>query len=63
MVNKLVEGLPLPVAEELKRFVETMMERKRRYFPDNKRVILEYHISETREGYYLTVASTLQSHS
>jgi len=36
-----------------------MVERKREMFPDNKRLILNYEITETSSGFHLTVASTI----
>jgi hypothetical protein len=36
-----------------------MAERKREMFPDNKRIILNYEITETSGGFHLTVASTI----
>jgi hypothetical protein len=43
----------LAIAQEL-------MERKARYFSDNRRLIVSYRLSETKTDYHLSVASTLQ---
>ena len=49
--------------EMAKEAVQILLERKRRYFPDNKRFIADYRISHSkdqmRDQMRLTVASTL----
>ena len=61
MVGDVIGNLKLSDsnAKELVKLVETMMKRKRRYFSDNNRVILNYHLSETRHGFHLSVASSM----
>ena len=39
--------------------MQILLERKRRYFPDNKRFIADYRISHSNDQMRLTVASTL----
>jgi hypothetical protein len=60
-IRKNVGALSLPDSDtqDLVKIVEMMMKRKRRYFSDNTRAIIEYHVSETRDGFHLSVASTL----
>jgi hypothetical protein len=41
--------------------VRMLLERKKRYFPDNKRFIADYQISNSRSRRNLLVASTLPS--
>ena len=59
MVDEIIGSLSLSDTEGLKQIIEAMIERKRRYFPDNTRFIAEYHLSESREGFHLSVASSL----
>jgi len=47
--------------DELRDDWKIMLERKRRMFPDNKRIIRSYELSKTPDGYHLTVASTIPS--
>jgi hypothetical protein len=60
-IRKNVGALSLPDSDtqDLVEIVEMMMKRKRKYFSDNTRAIVEYHLSETRYGFHLSVASTL----
>ncbi len=44
-----------------KEAVQILLERKRRYFPDNKRLIADYRISHSKDQMHLMVASTLSS--
>ena len=48
----------LPDAES-KGVFKYMVERKRQMYPDNKRIILNYEISETPSGFHLSIASTI----
>jgi len=45
--------------QDFQAIVQELMERKARYFSDNKRIIVSYHLSETKKDYHLSVASTL----
>ena len=45
--------------EMAKEAVQILLERKRRYLPDNKRFIADYRISHSKDQMRLTVASTL----
>jgi hypothetical protein len=45
----------------LKEIVLMLLERKRSYFPDNKRVIVDYQISNFKDQRNVLVASTLPS--
>ena len=40
-------------------YVDMLMKRKKEYFPNNNRAIINYHISDLKEGIHLDVASTL----
>ena len=50
---------PLMPDAESKSVVKYMLERKRQMFPDNKRMIMNYELSETPDGFHLSVASTV----
>jgi hypothetical protein len=42
----------------LKAILDELIERKERYFGGNKRFVLDYHLSDTKAGYHLSVIST-----
>lgn len=45
-------------AKELKPIIEEMIERKKKYFSDNRRFIVEYDLAESKDGFRLSVVST-----
>jgi hypothetical protein len=45
-------------SQELADLLAQLMQRKERYFADNKRLILDYRVSESRQEYHLAVIST-----
>ncbi|MEW6608541.1 MAG: hypothetical protein AB1414_14035 [bacterium] len=59
MLNEIIANLSFSDTESLREIIETMIDRKRRYFSDNKRFVVEYHLSELRKGFHLSIASTL----
>ena len=40
--------------------INNMIERKRQMFPDNKRIIISFDVTETSDDYHISVASTAQ---
>jgi len=50
---------PLMFNAESKSVVRYMLERKQEMFPDNKRMIMNYELHETTDGFHLSVASTI----
>jgi hypothetical protein len=60
MVDKISSSFSPSDAEDFRQIAEMLIERKRRYFSDDKRLILDYHLSESREGFHLSVASMLR---
>ncbi len=44
--------------QELDNVLTQLMQRKERYFADNKRLILDYRVSESKHEYHLAVNST-----
>lgn len=43
---------------DLENLIKALIKRKERYFAENKRYILRYHLSQVSEGYQLSVVST-----
>jgi hypothetical protein len=59
-INDFLEGLDLGFFERLEfiSFIKTMMERKKTYFPDNKRFIINFELTDLGDSMHLSVAST-----
>ena len=56
------EGLPGSSKADLaqaKAFIETLVRRKVERFAANQRAIISFELTDTGDGYHLTVASTL----
>jgi hypothetical protein len=56
------EGLPRSSKEDraqAKAFIETLIRRKEERFAANQRAIISFELTDTGDGYHLTVASTL----
>jgi hypothetical protein len=64
LITRSIEAIRATAGKEWKKdlqdFLATLIERKQRYFANNKRYILNYHLSETKKGYHLAVISTHQ---
>ncbi len=39
--------------------IEELIERKNKHFAEHTRTIMDYQVTETRNGFHLSVASTL----
>ena len=50
---------PVMPDAESKGVIDYMIARKRQIFPDNKRIILNHELTETPDGFHLTVASSI----
>jgi len=50
---------PMMPDAESKSVVRYMLVRKHEMFPQNKRMIMNYELTETADGFHLTVASTI----
>ena len=48
----------MPDAES-RSVVEYMLERRRQMYPDNRRMLMSYELTELPDGFHLSVASTL----
>jgi len=46
--------------EDFYAIVKEMIERKEKYFADNKRYIVNYRVTETAEGLHLSIASLME---
>jgi len=59
--RKEIEKMLKPVMPDAKskEVLRYMLERKRQMFPDNNRIMLNYELTETPDGFHLSVASTL----
>ena len=44
---------------DMLRTVHILLERKKQYFSDNQRIIMDYHITESAHGINLDVVSTV----
>ena len=42
-------------------FIKALIQRKELLFPDNKRIIVNFKVTETKNKYYVAIASTLES--
>lgn len=66
MLQQLLDRLPHTSAEDKKvltAFLCELIERKLKYFSQNRRAILSIDLQDTSDGYYLSVASTLEKKS
>ena len=66
MLQQLLDRLPHTSAEDKKvltAFLRELLQRKRKYFSQNRRAILSIDLQDTSDGYYLSVASTLEKKS
>ena len=61
--RKEIEKVLKPVLSdaESKGVLRFMLERKREMFPNNNRIIMGYELTETPDGFHLSVASTTPS--
>lgn len=58
LTDELVEG-DKKVKAKIQDLINELIERKNRYFSDNKRFIVNFELKDVGNGYYLSVASTL----
>jgi len=56
MVNAIVDMAGEEWRKDAENVIEMMVERKERYFPDDKRYIVDYRLTETNQEYRLAVA-------
>lgn len=62
VIDTLKENIPESVNEDwgkdIDQLLSKLMERKARFFANNKRIILDYRVSESRDEYNVAVVST-----
>ena len=59
LLREVEKNLPESMLQESREMIADLMERKKRYFVDNERMILSYEIIDLPEYYRLAVVSTL----
>jgi uncharacterized membrane-anchored protein YjiN (DUF445 family) len=59
MLEQLAQRGDLLAQQEMREIIEELITRKLELFPDNRRLIVEFHLQETRNKFHLSVASTL----
>lgn len=61
MVKKMMKSLSLSRsdARDMKGITKELIERKNTHFAEHTRIIVDYQVTDTRDGYHLSVASTL----
>ena len=57
-LEKVLEAFPEEVRADGKAIISELMERKERYFSEYRRMIIDYEVMDTGEGYHLVVIST-----
>ena len=59
--QKKIEKMLRPMMSDVesKYIIEYMLDRKRQMYPDNKRMIMSYEVTETSDSYNLYVVSTM----
>lgn len=63
MIDKTLEAMPETPEEVktgLKEIVNMLMARKKIYFSEYKRMIIDFELTDTGRGYHLSVVSTLE---
>jgi hypothetical protein len=58
ILNSVIDKAMPYGSEDTKLVIEELVQRKERYFSDNKRMILSYDLTMTEEGTHLSVASS-----
>ena len=59
MIDNIIDAAIPMAKEDAKAIIEEMMKRKEKDFAQNRRMILNYQITKTREGRHLAVVSTM----
>ena len=63
IVDKAVKAIPAAswaMRAYMKSFMSELIERKKTYFSEYTRMIIDFELTEMGEGYHLSVASTLE---
>jgi len=57
MIDKILGGIPISERENARDVIRQLMERKRKHFPEYKRYIMDYQLTEDDQEFHLSVAS------
>lgn len=57
-LDELIDSLPEEARQDGKEIIHAMIVRKERFFSRYRRLIVDFEVSDTGSGWYLTVAST-----
>lgn len=57
-LDELLATLPENVRKDGRQIIEELMVRKERFFPQNKRMIIDFEVEDTRGEWHLSVVST-----
>jgi len=60
LIQQILEVVPPEVRSEMRAIIEKMIQRKVSHFASNRRMIVDYKVTMTREGPHLSVVSTLE---
>jgi len=60
-LRELAQRGDLLAQQEMMKIIEELITRKLELFPDNRRLIVEFHLQETRNKFHLSVASTMMN--
>jgi hypothetical protein len=58
-INKIIPNDDREARQEMLMVISMLLERKEKYFSDNKRFIVDYNIRESSRRIHLDIASTL----
>jgi hypothetical protein len=59
IIENALNALPPEIRQDIKGIVDEMIQRKDKHFANNKRFIMNYQVTMTRKGPYVTALSTL----
>ena len=57
-INDLLTSLPPETQADARSILKDLMQQKREYFGKIRRAIIDFEVTDTRDGFHLTVAST-----
>jgi hypothetical protein len=60
IIENALKAAPLEIRQDMKAIVDEMIERKETHFAHNKRFIINYQVTMTKEGPHVTALSTLK---
>jgi len=60
MFDEITSSLPNPESKDMKNLIKEMIKRRKKYFANYTRSIIDYKISKTKDGLHLSVVSSLE---